>query len=142
MRFYGGGGGLVAKSCLSNPMDVAWQAPLSMGFFRQEYQSGLPFPSPGGLPDPGMEPVSPALQVDSLPAKPSGKPLAVLRGLICVKDEPVLQGVGLDMQEKSALICKTCQLLWCKYVQQQGFQAINATSLVMELGREIHCWVL
>ena len=44
---------------------VACQAPLSMGFFRQEYQSGLPFPSPGDLPDPGIEPTSPALQADS-----------------------------------------------------------------------------
>ena len=48
-----------------------------MGSFRQEYWSGLPFPSPGDLPDPGMEPtspVSPALQADSLPAEPLGKP--------------------------------------------------------------------
>ena len=55
---------------------VAFQATLSMGFFRQEYWSGLPFPSPGKLPDPGMEPpstVSPALQADSLPAEPLGK---------------------------------------------------------------------
>ena len=49
---------------------------LSMGFFRQEYWSGLPFPFPGDLPDPGIEPtspVSPALQVDSLPLVPPGK---------------------------------------------------------------------
>ena len=45
---------------------VAHQAPLSMGFSRQEYWSGLPFPSPGDLPDPGIEPRSPALQTDSL----------------------------------------------------------------------------
>ena len=45
---------------------VAFQAPLSMGFSRQEYWSGLPFPSPGDLPDPGIEPRSPTLQVDSL----------------------------------------------------------------------------
>ena len=51
------------------------QAPLSMGFPRQEYWSGLPFPSPGGLSDPGMEPGSPALQVDSLPSEPPGKPI-------------------------------------------------------------------
>ena len=57
---------------------VAHQAPLSMGFSRQEYWSGLPFPTPGDLPDIGIElasPVSPALQVDSLPAEPLGKPL-------------------------------------------------------------------
>ena len=52
---------------------IARQAPLSMGFFRQEYWSGLPFPPPGDLPDPGVETTSPALQVDSLPAEPSGK---------------------------------------------------------------------
>ena len=64
----GGGGGLVAKSCptLVTPWTVAHQAPLSMGFSRQEYQSGLPFPSPGDLPDPGVEPGSPTLQADSL----------------------------------------------------------------------------
>ena len=46
------------------PWTIAYQAPLSMGFSRQEYWSGLPFPSPGDLPDPGIEPRSPALQAD------------------------------------------------------------------------------
>ena len=45
-----------------------------MGFSRQEYWSGLPFPSPGDLPDPGIEPQSPALPADSLPCEPPGKP--------------------------------------------------------------------
>ena len=49
---------------------VARQSPLSMGFPRQEYWSGLPFPSPGDLPDPGIEPRSPALQAGSLPSEP------------------------------------------------------------------------
>ena len=59
----GGGGGLVAKSCptLVTPWTAACQAPLSMGFFRQEYWSGLLFPSRGYLPDPGIKPASPAL---------------------------------------------------------------------------------
>ena len=59
----------VTQSCLSlqDPMTVAYQAPLSMGFPRQEYWSGLPFPAPGDLPDPGIEPGSPAVQADSLP---------------------------------------------------------------------------
>ena len=52
---------------------VAHQAPLSMGFSRQEYWSGLPFPPPGDLPDPGIEPRSPALQADALPSEPPGK---------------------------------------------------------------------
>ena len=50
----------------ATPWTVACQAPLSMGFSRQEYWSGLPFPSPGDLPDPGIEPRSPALETDAL----------------------------------------------------------------------------
>ena len=57
------------------PWTVAHQAPLSMGFPRQEYWSGLPFPSPRDLPDPGIEPGSPALEVHSLPPEPPGKPV-------------------------------------------------------------------
>ena len=64
----GGGGGLVTQSCLTlvTPWTVAHQAPLYIGFSRQEYWSRLPFPSPGDLPNPGIEPRSPALQADSL----------------------------------------------------------------------------
>ena len=51
---------------------VALQAPLFMGFSRQEYWSGLPFPPPGDLPDPGIESTSPALQVDPLPLSHEG----------------------------------------------------------------------
>ena len=57
------------------PWTVAHQAPLSMGFSRHEYWSGLPFPSPGDLPNPGIEPRPPALQAHSLPSEPPGKPL-------------------------------------------------------------------
>ena len=56
------------------PWTVAYQALPSMGFSRQEYWSGLPFPSPVDLPNPGMEPGSPALQTDALPSEPAGKP--------------------------------------------------------------------
>ena len=56
------------------PWTVARQAPLPMGFTRQEYWSAQPFPSPGDLSNSGIEPRSPALQVDSLPAEPPGKP--------------------------------------------------------------------
>ena len=58
----------------ATPRTVARQAPLAMGFPRQEYYSGLPRPPPGDLPNPGTEPGSPALQVDSLPSEPPGKP--------------------------------------------------------------------
>ena len=55
------------------PWTVACQAPLSMGFSMEKFWSGLPFPSPGDLPDPGIEPRSPALQADYLPTELGGK---------------------------------------------------------------------
>ena len=58
----------------ATPWTAAHQAPLSMGFSRQEYWSGLPFPSPGDHPDPGIEPKSPTLQPDALTSEPPGKP--------------------------------------------------------------------
>ena len=57
----------------TTPWTVAYQAPWSMGFSRQEYWSGLPFPFPGDLPNPGIEPRSPALQTDALLSEPLGK---------------------------------------------------------------------
>ena len=56
------------------PWTIVCQAPLSMGFFRQEYWSGLPFPYPGDLPYPGIKPKSPTLQADSLLTEPPEKP--------------------------------------------------------------------
>ena len=56
-----------------SPWTVAYQTPPSMGFSRQEYWSRLPFPSPGDLPDSGIEPRSPALQADALPSEPTGR---------------------------------------------------------------------
>ena len=56
---------IVTKSCQTQG-PAAHLAPLSIGFPRQEYWSGLPFPSPGDLPDPGIEPMSPPLEADSL----------------------------------------------------------------------------
>ena len=58
----------------ATPRTVAHQAPLSVGFSRQEYCSGLPFPNPGNLPDLGVEPGSPALQAGSLPLSWQGSP--------------------------------------------------------------------
>ena len=58
----------------ATPWTVAYQAPPSMRFSRQEHWSGLPFPSPGDLPYPGIEPWSPTLQADTLTSQPPGKP--------------------------------------------------------------------
>ena len=68
----------VSHSVVSNSLQIPWtvarQTPLFMGFSRQEYWSGLPFPSPGDLPDSGTKPGSPELQADSLPLESPGKP--------------------------------------------------------------------
>ena len=55
------------------PWTVAYQVPLSIGFSRQEFRSGLPVPSPGDIPNPGIKPGSRTFQADSLPSKPTGK---------------------------------------------------------------------
>ena len=81
-RYREGRGVLKALKCellsrvrlFMTPWTIACQAPLSMGFSRQEYWSQLPFPSPGDLPDPGIEPVSPTLKADSLPLSHWGSP--------------------------------------------------------------------
>jgi len=61
----------------ATPWTVAYQAPQSMEFSRQEYWSGLPFPSPGDCPNPGTEPGSPTFQADALPSEPPGKIIIV-----------------------------------------------------------------
>ena len=70
----------------ATPWTVAYQAPLSMEFFGQECWSGLPFLSPGNLPDPGIEPESPTLQADALPSEPPGKP-KTQKGRVKVRHE-------------------------------------------------------
>ena len=67
---FDGQGCSVLSPLFATPRMVAHQAPLSMGFSRQEYWRGLSFPSPGDPPDPGIKPGSPALQADSLPSEP------------------------------------------------------------------------
>ena len=66
------------------PWTEARQAPLSLGFSRREYWNGLPFPSPGDLPDPGFEPESPVWQRDSLPLSQLGSPESNIDGNKCI----------------------------------------------------------
>ena len=72
----------VLANSFATPWIVAHQAPLSAGFARQEYWSGLPFHSPGDLPDPGIKPASPTLQAGSLPLVPPGKPCVTICQLL------------------------------------------------------------
>ena len=94
---------LVTESCstLCNPGTVVHQTPLFMAFSRQEYWSGLPFSSPGDLPNPGIKPRFPALQADSLPSERPGKPN---RDLLYNKGSTALYStitqMGKDLKKK------------------------------------------
>ena len=70
------------------PWTVACQVPLYVEFPRKEYWSGLPFPSPGDLPSAGIEPGSPALQADTLPSEPPGKPPIMLYMVVNITENP------------------------------------------------------
>ena len=108
---------LVAQSCLTlcDPLGVACQTPLSVEFSRQEYWSGQPLPSPGDLPDPGIKPGSPSLQVDSLPAEPPGKPQYVVMAPKQIQRNWYIQCRGLKAD--SEVVPNTdgeCFFAWCK----------------------------
>ena len=91
-----GGGGLVTELYLTfvTPWTVTHQAPLSMGFSRQECWSGLLFPSPGDLLDPRIQPTSPALQVYSLPLSHQGSPWKIIRTQLIDTDFNPALGTG------------------------------------------------
>ena len=95
----------------ATPWTVAYQAPPSMGFSRQECWSGLPFPSPGDLPDPGIKPGSPTLQADALLSEPPGKQstfkvkpcpqdIFCLSGVFPTPPPPQLQIIGNNQPEQ------------------------------------------
>ena len=95
---------------------VARQAPLSMGFFRQEYWSGLPCLPPGDLPNPGIEPRSPALQVGSLLSEPPGKPVNTGVG-----NPSLLQGNFLAQESNQGLLhCRQIFFFFFYQLCQQG----------------------
>ena len=96
---------------------VAYQAPLSVGFLRQEYWSGLPFPSPGDLPYPEIKPRFPALQADSLPSEQSGKPRT--------RKKPYKNYTEMSFKTLSQIIsctswgwqCSQCVSLWKTHLE-------------------------
>ena len=107
------------------PWTVVHQAPLSIGFPRQEYWAGLPFPSLGDLPNPGIKPRSPSLQADSLPAESPGKPkntgmgsLSLLQWNFPTREYNQVSCIGgrfftnwaiREAQEKVSQLCPTLQ---------------------------------
>ena len=97
---------LLRVRLFATPRTVVHQAPLSMGFFRQEYWSGLPFPSPGDLPNPGIEPGSPALQAGAYHLSHHGtKQLEPVKHGLVGTMEPTKQTNCLFSQVNS-IICK------------------------------------
>ena len=76
------------------PETAAHEAPPSLGFSRQEHWSGLPFPSPGDLPDLGIKPRSPAFQADALTSEPPGKPLSSIKMYRGKKKKKLFRGIG------------------------------------------------
>ena len=81
------------------PWTVTCQTPLPTSFPRQEYWSGLPFPSPGDLPNPGIEPGSPALEADALPSEPPGKS----KGR---RKTPLTEKVSKNVEDIAQLLCE------------------------------------
>ena len=111
------------------------QAPLSVGFSRQEHWSGLPCPPPGDLPHPGIEPGSPALQADSLPSEPPGEPL-----LLSYKQQNAEGSSGTF----SSRLCNQLFLLWTPF----SFLPLKNPHLLWRLWvfvalcglLPVHCW--
>jgi len=92
---------------LVTPWTVAYQVSLSMGFSRQEYWSGLPFPSPGDLPDPGIKPRSPILEADALTSEPPGKPYCVAHSRLTIniswRNKWLIKWSGWSMENAARL---------------------------------------
>ena len=88
----------------ATPQTAAHQALPSLGFSRQEYWSGLPFPSPGDLPDPGIEPRSPVIQADALTSEPPGKPSNITGKSVQKLEYPNSTGKNV----KSHITLKNC----------------------------------
>ena len=82
----------------ATPWTVAYQVPLSIGFSRQEFRSGLPVPSPGDIPNPGINPGSRTFQADSLPSKPTGKYVLLFASLWTLTCQVPLS-IGFSRQE-------------------------------------------
>ena len=97
----------------STPWTVALQAPLSMGFRRQEYWSGLPFLSLGDLPNPGIEPRSPALQADALPSEPPGKAVVdISLSIMIISSCMFVAANGIGMKVLVTQSCPTLETPW------------------------------
>ena len=112
-----------AQSCPSSAVDVACQAPLSMGFPRQEYWNWLPFPSPGDLPNPGIEPASPALAGGFFASASS------LHSYLCIIISGVYKITGFYLNDSLILNL----LLWCWWLKREARAREKSGFLVVGL---------
>jgi len=124
----------------ATPWTVAHQAPLSKEFCRQEYWSGLPFPSLGDLPDLGIKPRSLVLQADSLPSEPSGKPVTLLGHI--EKRRKDRNECPVNNQDKTTpeLFCGTLGDRFCDCKWRQVLTEALSKTFVVELRES--CWCL
>ena len=133
----------VAQSCptLCDPWTVAHQAPLSMGFSRKEYWSGLPFPSPGDLPNPGIESGSPTLQADALTSDPPGKKhiyfcfIDYAKAFDCVDHNKLWK----TLQEMGISDHLTCLLRNLYAGQEATARTGQGTTTGSKLGKAVYC---
>ena len=137
------------------PWTVAHQASLSMGFPRQEFWSGLPFPSPGDLPDPGIKPASPALAGGFFTTEPPGKPSKGCRIIIISLDynatvyrgvcEMMPLGVSGKPAENECCLIRVLRGEWENTGQKRGertFQAAGGVCRVRRCGHAPRVWEL
>ena len=134
-HFYKSWFGLVTKSCLTlvTPWTVDHQAPLSMGFPRQEYWSGLPFPSPEDLSNPGIDSKSPALQADYLTTEPPGKSLPLLK---C--HQPPFR-IGIYSQVNKLTLSNRCSWHW-EYTDEHD-KSLNLHEVTFQGERQMSEWI-
>ena len=109
----------------ATPWTVAYQAPPSMGFSRQECWSGLPFPSPGDLPDPGIKPGSPALRADALPSEPPGKPMTNLDNILKSRDITVPTKVHLVKVMVCPIVMYGCESWTIKKAEHEELMLLS-----------------
>ena len=109
----------------STPCTIAYQAPPSMGFSRQEYWSGVPFPSPEDLSKPGIEPKSPTLQADSLPSEPPGKPQPgadLIQTVTCIICYHYYAFIPVFWASLVAWLVKNLPAMWETWVRSLGWE--------------------
>ena len=117
----------------ATPWTLAHQAALSMGFPRQEYWDGLPFPSPGDLPDPRIEPRSPALQADALPSEPPGKHFIHSRVCMSIPVFPIHPTFLTPLVSTHLFSMSVSLFLLCKSVHLYHFSRVHINALIYDI---------